>query len=146
MKQIKTKNCVQVYDLLKSASLGGMAADDKISVVKTLRAMRSVAEAFTDFRSDASRRLRGENHAKMMHLAQLWQQSENAISENEKAAVKAYYDEYARTLKACLGEEEEKPHDIDVREIDNKGFGELLDANQSWTADQIMKIQEVICE
>ena len=146
MKQIKTIDCVQVYDLLKSASLGRMAAADKISVIKTLRAMRSVAEAFTDFRSDASQRLRGENHDKMAHLAQLWQQREDAISPSEKAAVKAYYDEYARNLRDCIAEEEEKPHDIDVRQLSADGFTHLLDANPDWTAEQIMRLEELLVE
>lgn len=131
-----------------AASLGKMASADKFAVIKTIKAMKPIVEAFTDFRTDASEKLKGDNHAQMQTKAMQWQKEGDkcGLTDAEKMEVNSYFENYANDLKECIEEELQKDNELDIRTISEEAFGYLLDANDKWNADQIMKIQDIMCE
>lgn len=147
MKSIKTADCVSAYNTLKEANLGKMAGADKINVIKTIKAVKGIAEDFISFRKDAAERLRGENHDAMTHKAAEWQKSgDEALTEDEKVAVNEYFTKYGEELKQCLEEELTKEHVVDVRTICEAAFGLLLEANDRWSVEQIIDIEGLLVE
>lgn len=148
MKTIKTIDCVVVNNLLVSASLGKMSATDKFNVIKTIKAIKPIVNAFEEFRTDAAEKLQGENHDEMQNKANEWRTKGDkcTLTDEEKIEVNAYFENYAKELKECIDEEVNKDNELDIRTINDDAFGCLLEANEGWTVDQIMKIQDVICE
>ena len=148
MKTIKTIDAVIVYNLLKSASLGKMDATDKFSVIKTIKSLKHVSEDFESFRDDASERLKGEEHDDMQQKALMWQQKGDdcGLTDDEKIAVNKYYDKYGKELNECINEESQKENELDIRTLKEDAFGKLLEANDKWTVEQILKIDEVMSE
>lgn len=144
MKTIKTADCVSAYNILKDSSLGKMSGADKINVIKTIKSIKGVAEDFIAFRTDASERLRGDNHDEMAKLATQWQkEGDTALTDDEKVAVNEYFTKYGKELKDCLDEESNKEHEVDVRELSEEAFGNLLDANDKWTVEQALLLQDI---
>lgn len=146
MKTIKTIDAVVVYNLLKQTQLGKMESKDKFSVIKTIKALKGVADEFEAFREDAAERLKGENHDDMTAKAQEWQQKGDkcTFTNDEKIAINEYFEHYGKELADCVNEEAEKEHELDIRTITEAAFGALMDANESWTAEQIMRLEELI--
>lgn len=148
MKTLKTIDCVVVYNLLKGASLGKMESKNKFAVIKSIKELKTIAEDFEAFRTDAAEKLRGENHDEMQQKAVDWQQKGDkcTLTDDEKREVNAYFDRYGKELSDCINEEAEKEHELDIRTITEEAFGALMDANESWSVEQIMKVQEVMTE
>lgn len=147
MKTIKTIDCVVVNNLLSSASLGKMDASDKFAVIKTIKAIKPIVKAFEEFRDDAAEKLKGENHAEMQAKANEWREKGDkcSFSNDEKIAINKYFDKYAEDLKACIDEEVNKMNEVDIRTISEESFGCLLEANSNWSVEQILKIEEIMC-
>ena len=147
MKTIKTADCVSAYSILKDSSLGKMPGADKINVIKTIKSIKSIAEDFINFRTDAAERLRGDNHDEMTKLATQWQRDgDTALTDDEKVAVNEYFSRYGKELKDCLDEESNKEHEVDVRTISEDAYGLLLEANDKWSVEQIMLLQDCMCD
>lgn len=147
MKSIKTIDCVVIYNLLKGAKLGQMASADKFNVLKTSKALKGISEAFEDFRTDASERLKGDEHDEIQRMAGQWQSEGDkcGLSDDEKKKVNAYYAKYGKDLNDCLNEEAQKVNeDVDVRTITEDGFGKLAEANDTWTVEQLLKLEELL--
>lgn len=147
MKTIKTIDCVVANNLLSAASLGSMAASDKFAVIKTIKAIKPIVKAFEEFRDDAAEKLKGENHAEMQAKANEWREKGDkcTFSDAEKIAINAYFDNYASEMNACIDEEVNKINDVDIRTISEDSFGCLLEANSNWSVEQILKIEEIMC-
>lgn len=146
MKTLKTIDCVVAYNLLKGASLGKMESKDKFAVIKSIKELKTIAEDFETFRTDAAEKLRGEEHDEMQQKAFEWRDKGDkcTLTDDEKRAVNAYFDRYGKELSDCINEEAEKEHELDIRTITEAAFGALMDANESWTAEQIMRLEELL--
>lgn len=148
MKTIKTIDCVVANNLLVSASLGKMSAADKFNVIKSIKAIKPVVEAFEDFRNDAAEKLKGENHEEMQSKANEWRTKGDkcTLTDEEKVKINTYFEAYAHDLKECIDEEVNKENELDIRTISEEAFGLLLEANENWNVEQIIKLQEMLCE
>ena len=147
MKTIKTSVIVAVYNLLKSAKLGDMATADKFNVIKSIKALKVIAEDFETFRTDASEKLKGDNHEAMQQKAWEWRDKGDkaTLTDDEKLEVNAYFDKYAKDLGECVLEEANKDNEIDIRTINEESFGKFMAAND-WNVEQIMTVEEILCE
>lgn len=147
MKTIKTADCVSAYNVLKDSSLGKMSGADKINIIKTIKSIKSIAEDFINFRTDAAERLRGENHDELVKLATKWQrEGDSALTYEEKSTVDFYFSKYGTELKQCLDEELNKEHEVDVRTISEDAYGLLLEANDKWSVEQIIAVENLLVE
>ena len=84
----------------------------------------------------------------MQQKAFEWQQNGDkcTLTDDEKRAVNAYFDHYGKELSDCIDEEAKKEHELDIRTITEAAFGALMDANEGWSVEQIMKVQDALCE
>ena len=145
MKTIKTADCVSAYNILKDSSLGKMSGADKINVIKTIKSIKGVAEDFIAFRTDASERLRGDNHDEMTAKATKWQtDGDDALTYDEKVAVNGYFNKYGEELKQCVDEELNREHEVDVRTIAEDAFCLLLEANDNLSAEQALSLHDML--
>ncbi|MCQ2105948.1 MAG: hypothetical protein MJZ26_09170 [Fibrobacter sp.] len=150
MKTLKTKEAVSAYNLLKAAKINKVAVDaDKFNIIKTTRALKKVAEDFESFRADSVEALKGENHEEILELAQRWQKEEEdgqkkTLTPEERVAVNSYFEKYNKSINECLKEEAEKENEIDVKEITDESFMQLIGGND-WNTEQMIAIQDVIC-
>lgn len=140
MKTIKTIDAVVVYELLNASMLGKMESKDKFNVIKTIKVLKEVAEKYKTFREDSEAKLRSDKHGEMVAKAQKWQM----ISNEDKKAVNDYFFKLNNDVDKCTEEERNKIHELDIRTITEAAFGALMDANESWTAEQIMRLEELL--
>lgn len=148
MKTIKTADCVSAYNLLREANLGKMPGIAKIGVIKTIKAIKGIAEEFMAFREDAESRLRSQDHDKMVEMANEWRTMGDgcSLSEEDKMKVNVYFTTLSKELEECLAEEISKEHEIDVRTISEDAFSLMLEANDGWSVAQIIAIQDILVE
>lgn len=148
MKELKTIDCVLVFDLLKSAKLGKMDAMEKINIIKSLRPMKAIAEEYEAFRESAAEKLRGDKHDDMVKKADEWRKmgDKSTLSIEEKREVNEYFENYHQALATCLDESLKEVHEVDVRQIGEDAFFAMVDANEGWTMEQILKLQEIVCD
>ena len=145
MKKIKTIDGVAAYNFLKSATLGNMETSQKFNIIKNLRPLRKVAEAFDEFRQDAIERLKGED-VKEMEKRNLSMQKNGATpTPEEKLISDAVFETYEKEVNDCVREYAETEIEVDICPINEDTFGQLMSANEKWTIEQTMAVQDMLC-
>lgn len=143
--KVTTEKIVGAYSILADAKITKMEDADKYKVIKMLRSLRGVALAFEEFRQDAVTRLRGEEHEKMVELADQWRREgeKTTLTEDERRGVNMYFAEYNRKVEECLRDEADKENDLEFEVLTEEAFGKLV-ASNDWTVRQIMEVEEVL--
>lgn len=146
MKTIKTENALAVYNLVKGASLKGMDNIGKYAVIKVTKALKGVATDFESFREDAQNRLKPENFDAMQEKAMQWQKEgdECKLTDAEKIEINKFFGDYNNSVTACLLEEAQKDNELDIKGLSEAQFEAFIGANDAWTVEQIMIIEESI--
>lgn len=150
MKTIKTEKLVSVYALLKGAKLGNIEDEQKIKLVKSVKAIKKVATAFDDFKNDCLEAMKGAEHDDKVKQAQEWQQQEQegkevTLSIDERKALNEYFNKYQQLVTDAVKEEAGKDNEVDIRTITEDSLTKLATAND-WTIEQIIEVEEIVCE
>lgn len=151
MKKLDFNTIVNAFQLLRNAKLNEVEDSAKISIVRTLRALKGIVSSYDEFRSDACETLKGENHQKMADLAFRWEQEEkekkeSTLTDEEKASVNKYFANYNKLVNEAVSKEFGKEYDLDIHTLEEPDFCKLLASNDNWSAEQIMLAQDVLCE
>lgn len=144
--ELKTKNILEVYQIVSEAKLTKVSDSNKIKIVRMLFKMKPINEDYQDFIKDAQEKLKGENHDEILAKAQQWQkEGENtALTENERIEVNKYLFAYQQKIEECAREEIEKVHSLEYERIGDEGLETLLGSNPDWTPSVIMKISNFV--
>lgn len=156
MKKIAKRNEVLgVYNLLNAAKLGAIEDnDEKFKVILILRALKTVANGFEDFRKDAVEKLKPEGYDDKILV---W----NECSEKLQLGVKpdklpmsaeefvnvAYkvIKPYNTALNNLIEKEAEKEVELEFEPISEESVMKLGVAND-WTMGQVVALSEIVCE
>lgn len=153
MKTLKTDTILRAVTLLRESKLTNIeSATDKYAIIKSLKAMKPVADAFEDFKSDALSKLRGADHDAMVKKFKQMQIEEMRIKKGEiktyslpvpeMLKVADYIKLYDKQVSDCISDEEKKPVDVDIRTISEDSIAQLIDSND-WSADDCLLIDEL---
>lgn len=156
MKKIKTETVLKAVSLLREAKLTNIeSATDKYAIIKSLKAMKPVADAFEDFRADALDKLKGENHDDMVAAFRKMQVEEMRIKKgeikgftmpvDEMMTVANYIKKYDKEVGDCISEESGKEVELDIKTVSENSIAQLIDSND-WAADDCLIIDELFNE
>lgn len=145
--ELKVKDIVNVYTILKDAKLTKMDSMDKFKLIKMMRAMKPTAEEWDSFLSTVDEKLKKENHDDFIEKARKWQQEgENTtLTEEEKLEVNTYFIEYQREKNECIKDELEKTVSLEFEKLQQGAFEKLIDSND-WDVKNIMELEHILVE
>lgn len=142
---MKTKNVVELYNILKSSHLTKCEDSDKFLMIKNISKMKPVVTAFEDFRTEAQEKLKDERFDDMQKLAKKWQEEgeKTTLSDKEKIEVNTYFFDYSQKIGACMKEESDKDIDIEIKKLSDKGFQSFVSSND-FTLEQCALLSETL--
>ena len=140
------KEIVAAYALLKDAKVTKMDDTDKYALVRKLRTMRRTAGDLEEERTDALEKLKGEGHDAFVAKAQQWRRegADTTLTEEERAEVNKYFEEYDRKVRECLEAGEGKTVDVGAP-LSEEAFGKLA-ASNDWTLGQMDAVAAALTE
>lgn len=138
-KTITIEKVVVAYSLLMAASLKGMDNHGKFAVIRICQELKPVASRFEETRQDIISRLKTEDYDAMQAKADMLSKTGG-----RNADVDRYFGEYAANVNKCIEELAAEEVELDYREISVEQMGRLLDANESWTVEQIMLVGDLL--
>ncbi len=143
---MKTIEIVNAYHKLTAAKISKMENADKYRVIKAIRAIKPVATDYDEFTKDAQERLRGDNHDEIVAMAQQWQREgeETTLTIEDRTKVNEYLNDYNARVVACLQEEAERDHELNIEHLDEEAFGKLMESNEEWEVKDILLLQELL--
>lgn len=145
--ELKVKDIVNVYTILKDAKLTKMDSMDKFKLIKMMRAMKPTAEEWDSFLSTVDEKLKKENHDDFIEKARKWQQEgeKTTLTEEEKLEVNTYFIEYQREKNECIKDELEKTVSLEFEKLQQGAFEKLIDSND-WDVKNIMELEHILVE
>lgn len=139
-KTLKTEAIVEVYNRLKSAKVSKMEDAEKFAVVKAMRVFRPIADGFAAFVDDAREKLRPENFEEIQHKIQ----HVDTLSEEERNAVNAQVDAYARSINECILDEARKEVDLEFEPLSEEALSRLA-ASNDFDISTILFLGDALC-
>lgn len=150
-KVVKVETAKNAYDLLNSAKLTKMAMPEKFAVIEALRELKKVATDFEGASKDAFEKLKADGFEERLQTAQ---QYESAVKEGkeELPMSKEDYTEFVKefvelnnNVRDAVKTLSEAEVTLTFEALSKDGFGNLLESNDTWDANQIMLLMEVVC-
>ena len=134
-------DAIAAYNLLASAHLTQMAAEDKFVVVKACRALRPFALDFDEMRADTIIRLRGDEHDRLAAIAEQRLPADPA----ELRAAQAYMHDYGESVARCLTQELDRLAPIALPRLGEAAF-EALVASNDYDVKTIILLQDLLTD
>lgn len=143
---MKTKQVVEVYNVLGSAKLTKMDDKDKFAVIKAMRQMKPVATGYEDFVKDAQEKLKDERFEEMRVKAQKWQEEggKTTLTMDERIELNAYFGVYNNRVDECVKEEQEKEAELGYERLSEEAFGKLISSND-FDVSTILMLEDALC-
>lgn len=140
MKKTITKEKVVVaYSFLMAASLKGMDRLGKFAVIRICQELKPVASRFEEMRQAIISRLKPEDYDVMQSKAAFLSKTGGRNAEVDK-----YFEDYTANVNKCIEEMAAEEQVLEYRELSEEQLGSLLDANESWTVEQMMLAKDLL--
>ena len=151
-KSVKTESVVKVFNLIKDAKYSKMSDADKLAIFKIFKAIKAIAEAFTNEVNDARQKLVPYEEF-MSDLAKA-QAFEVARSKKEECAemTEEEYNEfiqkfvqYNKLVNEAVKDSASKEVELDFDRLTQEAFDKLVLSN-NWTFAQTEDIEAFVCQ
>lgn len=137
---MRTSLIIAAYSALAGSKLTKMTGQGRIKIVKNVMAMKSIHASYTDFVQETIKRLKPE-----------WLEGEkeeewrkNGInSAILTSAEKAEARQYTADADACLKEEYEKEHELEIKKLTDEEFEQFAESND-YTAGELIDLMSVL--
>ena len=142
---MKVKTAVVVYNALRginASKLPTAAKADLIGIIRATRALKVVAESYSDFERDAAERLRPADFVALMEKRSNY----NGLSAAEQQEVTEKLMTYERAFGECVGPELDKEVSVDSFDaLSESALAGIASASENMTMETLLLIEEVCC-
>lgn len=119
---MKVGNIVNAYRALEKATVSELTAEERISVVKAMKAMRTTTKEFESFVEDLREKFKSENLEAIIRKIQ----EGKGLTEDE---VKTF-NEYNIPVSAAIREEEGKEVELDIPKVSEDAIIKMIGENK----------------
>lgn len=119
---MKVGKIVNAYRALEKATVSDLTAEERISVVKAMKAMRTTTKEFESFVEDLREKFKNENLEAIIRKIQ----EGKGLTEDE---VKTF-NEYNIPVSAAIREEEEKEVNLDIQKVSEDAIIKMIGENK----------------
>lgn len=119
---MKVGKIVNAYRALEKATVSDLTAEERISVVKAMKAMRTTTKEFESFVVDLREKFKSENLEAIIRKIQ----EGKGLTEDE---VKTF-NEYNIPVSAAIREEEEKEVELDIPKVSEDAIIKMIGENK----------------
>lgn len=151
---MKTKQVVEIYNVLCGAKLSKMEDKDKFLIIRAMRQFKPVAISYEDEMKDAKEKLKDERFEEMQNLAKEWEENHGKqvkISDLPDSEVRnleeinryfmAYHQNVDKYAKELLG----KDNEFSYEKISEDSFEKLVSSND-FDVQTIMDLQDALMD
>lgn len=145
-KRLTTEQVLAAYRVLAQAKVTKVADDEKIKVVKAVRALKPVATAFEDAVEDAGRQLKPDGYDERLRQAQEYEQKKDGGAQMGQADYEAFIVElkqYRELQGKAVRELAEKVVEVEMDALGEDAVSRLL-ASNDWTVGQASAVMEAL--
>lgn len=151
---MKTIDVVNAFAALNGAKLAKMEDKEKFTLIKAMKVLKPIKNAYEDFVKDAREKLKGENHEEMLKRVEEWRTKHNDTKPadfttdelKELNEINTYFNDYNKKVEECVKEEADKEVTLEYTRMSEEAFGHLLTSNPEWDVEKMMLAAEVLCE
>lgn len=149
---MKTKQVVDVYNVLCGAKLSKMEDKDKFIVIKAMRQLKPVAVSYEDEMKDAREKLKDDRFDDMQALAKDWEKKygRNARISDLPAGevgkleeINGYFMAYQHNVDKYAEELLAKDNELSYGRLSEEAFGKLVSSND-FDVQTIMDLQDAL--
>ena len=151
-KSVKTESVVRVFNLIKDAKYSKMSDIDKLVIFKIFKAIKAIAEAFTNEVNDARQKLVPyEEFLQDLTKAQAYEIARSKNEECSKMTEEEYNEfiqkfvKYNKLVEEATKESAEKEVEIEFVPLTKEAFEKLVLSN-NWTFTQTDEVEAFVCE
>lgn len=152
-KNVKTKDVLAVYNVIKDAKYSKLDDADKIKAWKITRALKPVAAKFDEDTKDAYEKLKPEgDFDERLKKAQEYERlvknnepTDNVMSTADYNAFIKEFVKYSETVADAVKEFGEKEVEVDFEPLNEDAFGKLMSSNE-WDMQQVTLVGDFVCE
>lgn len=119
---MKVGKIVNAFRALEKATVSDLTAEERISVVKAMKAMRTTTKEFESFVEDLREKFKSENLEAIIRKIQ----EGKGLTEDE---VKTF-NEYNIPVSAAIREEEEKEVELDIPKVSEDAIIKMIGENK----------------
>lgn len=119
---MKVGKIVNAYRALEKATVSDLTAEERISVVKAMKAMRTTTKEFESFVEDLREKFKSENLEAIIRKIQ----EGKGLTEDE---VKTF-NEYNIPVSAAIREEEDKEVELDIPKVSEDAIIKMIGENK----------------
>lgn len=119
---MKVGKIVNAFRALEKATVSDLTAEERISVVKAMKAMRTTTKEFESFVEDMREKFKSENLEAIIRKIQ----EGKGLTEDE---VKTF-NEYNIPVSAAIREEEEKEVELDIPKVSEDAIIKMIGENK----------------
>jgi len=151
--KIKTRIIQETYMFLSQAKITSLSVNDKIKVLKIVRALKPVAVEFEEYANKAAESMKTsddlfERYQKAQQYEMMSKNPKCDISQlpfgpAENAAFWKEWAKYNQDVDKALKEPGDAEKEVDFEQLSEEAFGLLIDSN-NWTIGQIEALSELI--
>lgn len=150
-KNIKTKDALAVYNVIKGAKYSKLDDADKIKVWKITRALKPVATKFDEDVADAREKFKPEgDFDECLKKAIEFERRKGAnepttdvMTDAEYSNFIAKFKKYDETVNNAVKEFGEKDVEVDFEPLSEESFGKLMASNE-WDMQQVTLVGDFI--
>ena len=125
---MKVGKIVNAYRALEKATVSDLTAEERISVVKSMKAMRTTTKEFESFVEDLREKFKNETLEAIIRKIQ----EGKGLTEDE---VKTF-NEYNIPVSAAIREEEEKEVNLDIPKVSEDAIVKMIGENK-WSLSKL---------
>lgn len=155
MKNVKTIEVVNVYNILNSSKYRNLNDSDKIKVWKICRELKSISDKYNEDKEDLINRLKPENFdikfQRGREYEELLKRKANGEEVQLNMSVEEYndivkeYQSYDELIKKGIDEISNKEIELNIEPLTKESFGIYMSSND-WTMEQVIKLGDVIVD
>lgn len=139
---------VEVSALLmqKETKLTKMEGADKNLVIKAMKELVPIANAYDEFLNITRDKLKPENFDEMQAKAQQWQAEgeKTTLTNEERIEINTFFAEYQKSINECIKEEIHKKKELTYTPLSEDAFAMLMASNPEWSLAQIMSVEDML--
>ncbi|MBQ2855498.1 MAG: hypothetical protein IJE78_00445 [Bacteroidaceae bacterium] len=125
---MKVGKIVNAFRALEKATVSDLTAEERISVVKAMKVMRTTAKDFESFVEDLREKFKSENLEAIIRKIQ----EGKGLTEDE---VKTF-NEYNIPVSAAIREEEDKEVELDIPKVSEDAIVKMIGENK-WSLSKL---------
>ncbi len=138
--KVKTSDAVAVYNTIKALRIGTLPKEDRFSILRAAKALRTVATSFDDFLKDAQERLKPEGFDALADKARAF----DTLTDQEKAEVNRRLGDYQKDVDDCVKGELEREVEIEaLPAIAEETLSEIAAANTGLDVQTLMLMEDL---